>query len=97
MHYRQLATDLGWPPAGASPVYLDNKTAINLVVAPEVTRKSRHIAVKHHYIRQLSARDIIKCIYVPSGDMRADVMTKYLARIHFIRRRDILLNRQALP
>jgi len=96
IHFRQLAEDLGWPQDRETELLMDSKTAINLVNAPEVTRKCRHIEVKHHFIRQLVARQIIRVTYVCSADMRADVLTKYLPRAMFLRLRDRLLNRSAL-
>ena len=96
MHFRQLSADLGWPCDYPSPLFVDNKTAINLAEAPEVSRKSRHIEVKHHYIRQLSARKLIQLFHVSSDSMRADILTKYIPRVSYHRKRDILLNRQAL-
>ena len=96
MHYRQLAEDLGWPQSGATSLFVDNKTAISLVRAPEVTRKSRHIVVKHHYIRQLHQRELIRMVHVKSTDMRANVLTKFLPRLQYHRERDLLFNRQAL-
>jgi hypothetical protein len=96
IHYRQLAEDLGWPQDGPTELFMDNKTAINLVNAPEVTRKCKHIEVKHHFIRQLVARKTMRVVYVNSADMRADVLTKYLPRAMFLRLRDKLLNCGAL-
>jgi len=93
--YRQLLTDLGWPPAGATVVYVDNKTMISLVVAPVVSTKSRHIEIQHHYIRQLSARSLIRLEYVASSVMRANVLTKVLTKVKFLKERDCMFNRVA--
>ncbi len=95
VHYRQLAADLGWPQSGPTCVVLDSKTAISLVVAPEITRKSRHIEAFHHYIRELASRGMIFLRHVKSELMRADVMTKYLPRARFLLSRDGLLNTKA--
>jgi len=92
LFYRQLLVDLGWPPAGATVVYVDNKTMISLVVAPVVSTKSRHIEIQHHYIRQLSARSVIRLEYVASALMRANVLTKVLARARFLKERNDMFN-----
>jgi len=73
-------------------MFMDNRTAINLVRAPEVTRKARHIAVQYHYIRQLAARHIISVVHVSSESQRADMLTKYMPRTIFQRKRALLLN-----
>ena len=49
---RQLLSDLGWPLSSPTTVYVDNKTMISLVVAPQVSVRSRHIEVTYHLIRQ---------------------------------------------
>jgi hypothetical protein len=92
LFYRQLLVDLGWPPAGPTVVYVDNKTMISLVIAPVVSTKSRHIEIQHHYIRQLSARSVIRLVYVASAAMRANVLTKVLAKGKFFQERAGLFN-----
>jgi hypothetical protein len=96
LHYRQLLTDFGCPPRGPTTLFLDCNTAISLVTAPEVSRKSKHITVKHHYIRQLYERRIVFPTHTPSAHLRADVLTKYFPPSRFILHRDILLNVHAL-
>jgi len=91
-HYRQFATQLGWPPTGPTILHLDCKTAINLAEAPEVTRKARHMQAKHHYIRELVDTGIVKLKHVPADLMRADILTKVFSRAEFLRRRAMLLN-----
>ena len=84
MHHRQFATYLGWPPTDATTLYLDNKIVINLVQAPEVIQKSRHIGVKHHYIRQIHGRKLIQMVYLASSNLRSDIMTNFLPRAQFV-------------
>jgi hypothetical protein len=97
VHYRQLADDLGWSLIRPSTMILDAKTAINLVTAPEVTRKARHMFVEHHYIRDVAAKGIIALTYVPSEQQRADVMTKHLSPSAFVKGQAALLNLSSLP
>ena len=75
---------------------MDAKTAINLVVAPEVTKKARHMFVSHHYIRSLNEQGVVKPVQVPAPDMRADVMTKYKPPTAFKIARSKLLNLEAV-
>ena len=93
VYYRQLLADLGWPQALPTVVYADNKIMVSLVVAPQVSSRSRHIEIHHHYIRQLSARGVIVVRYVPAVQMRANVLTKVLPKMQFLRERDGLFNR----
>jgi hypothetical protein len=96
VHYRQLSTDLGWNVLEPTTLYLDNKTAIDLACAPEVSRRSRHIFVKHHWIRQLVRDRQIDLLFLPTLLMRANVLTKYLPRVPFCLQRDLLFNRSVL-
>ena len=79
-------------PIAATCLYLDSRTAVNLVVAPEVSKRSRHIAVSFHYIRQLVAEGHIRVQHVLSQYMRADAITKIFPRAKFRRQRAALLN-----
>ena len=92
MHYRQLLGDWGWAPSGPTPLAMDSKTAINLVLAPGVTKNARHMLVKHHYIRQLAERKAVLPVHVTSANMRVDILTKYLPPKNYAQARDILLN-----
>ena len=95
VHLRQLASDLGFPPRGPTRLYLDSQTSINLVVAPEVSRKSRRIPMAYHYIRELTKLGIVVPTHVAGSDMRANVMTKYLPPKQFLRERACLMNSAA--
>jgi hypothetical protein len=97
IHYRQLSADLGWPLLLPTLLIVDNKTMISLATSPEVSRKSKHIAVKHHYIRELVATGVVSLSYVPSKSMHANVLTKHLPRGQFVFERDALFNRGSLP
>ena len=80
-----------------TPLLLDSQTAVNLVNAPAVTKKARHMFVEHHYVRDLAAKGVISVVHVSSDHQRADVMTKYLSASAFQRGRDALFNRSSLP
>jgi hypothetical protein len=92
MHYRQLLDEWGWTPTGPTFLAMDSKTAINLVVAPDITKNARHMLVKHHYIRQLAERKFVRPVHVTSANMRVDILTKYLPPRMFVLARDLLLN-----
>jgi len=97
IHYRQLSADLGWAVAEPTVLYLDNKTAIALATAPQISRKSRHVFVKHHFVRELVANKVIRIVYVPSRRMSANILTNFLPCNQFLVERDLLFNRAAMP
>jgi len=93
-HFAQLSHQLGFGRDEPATLYLDCQTAINLVVAPEITKKARHMKAKHHYIREAEQQGIIDIVHVPSPDMRCDAMSKVFSTAAFKRGRDRLLNIQ---
>ena len=90
--FRALLSELGFPQPGPTTCFEDNKSAINLANAPEITRHSRHIFVRHHYIRDLVQQGLIVIEYLPTTSMTADLLTKPLAVGLFHRFRSKLLN-----
>ena len=88
VYFRQFATDLGFPQTEPTPIKEDNIPAIFLAI----TRKSRHIFIKHHYIRWLWQNKIINPIYANTHDVIADGMTKYQSPAPFLYFRSKLLN-----
>ena len=91
MHFRYLSAFCGWP-QGPTILCLDSQTAINLALAPQVSKKSLHIDVKYHYIRECADAGYVRLEFVPAEYQRADIITKYLPRIQFIAKRTVLLN-----
>ena len=61
---------------GPTTVFQDNQSAINLAYAPNITQNSRHIHVRHHFVRDLVALGIIKIVHISTAIMYADLLTK---------------------
>jgi hypothetical protein len=95
-HFNQFADELGVSQVGPVTLVLDCNTAINLIQAPEVTKKSRHMNSKYHYIRQASERQVVSVKHVNSPQMRCDNITKVFSNSVFTSGRDNMLNRKAL-
>ena len=74
------------------PIFEDNVGAIKLAENPLSSARSRHIDVRHHFVRNLCEEGIIKIIYVPTEEQRADVLTKSLGLEAFSRHRNALMN-----
>ncbi len=91
-HYRALLAELGFPQENPTIIYEDNKSAIDLSKAPQIPRKSRHINIRHHYIRELVKLNAINIHFLPTELMTADLLTKPLATSLFVPFRDQLLN-----
>jgi hypothetical protein len=80
---RRLLTDLGFPQKSATVVYADNMSAMALARNPQFHKRTKHIDVHFHYVRECIASDVVVLEHVSSGDMIADTLTKGLARPKF--------------
>ena len=59
---------------------VDNQLAMALVKNSTFHDRMKHIAVRHHFIRDEIERGMLNVEYVPTDDQVADVLTKALAR-----------------
>jgi hypothetical protein len=92
LEFRYLLEDIGFPQKLPTVIYEDNMSAINLANAPHITRKSRHIHTRHHFIRDLVAQKLVIIHHLPTEDMLADFFTKPYGPKRFCSTRDRLFN-----
>ena len=77
-YLRSLLHDLGFSQIQATTVFEDNQGCVNLAHHSTSHERTKHIDIKHHYIRQEIRDGNIRVIYCPTRDMTADIMTKPL-------------------
>ena len=92
LFWQQFLEGLGFPQKLPTLIYEDNLPAINLVQAPEVTRNSRHVFVKHHFIRWLHQQGLILPVHQGTNDIKADFVTKVHLPRHFHYSKDVVFN-----
>jgi hypothetical protein len=89
---RQLLQEL--PPTDESPyatiIYADNQGAIALARDPKFHARTKHIALRHHFIREKIADGDIELEYVQTSRQMADGFTKALPKDAFYAFRDAL-------
>jgi hypothetical protein len=61
----------------------DNQNAIKLSKDPVFRDWHKHIAIRHHFIREKVSEKDIQVIHVASSDQLADIFTKPLGRTLF--------------
>lgn len=66
---------------------MDNQSAIKLVQNPEYHKRTKHIDVRFHFIRDKVEEGTIVVNYVKSEEQLADILTKGLNKLAFIRLR----------
>jgi len=79
--YQSFLAELGYSVDDPIPLHGDNKGAIDLALNPVTGRRSKHIAIKHHVIREYVENKTITLIRTPTLDMVADGFTKSLSRV----------------
>jgi hypothetical protein len=63
---------------------VDSKSALALAKNPVFHERSKHIRVRHHFIRGCLEEGSIKAGYINTKDQLADLLTKPLGRIRFL-------------
>lgn len=79
---RSLLQEMGFSEfvSGPTTMYCDNQGAEFLVKNPTVHKRSKHIDIRYHYIREKYMDKEVDIEYVPSTENAADILTKALSR-----------------
>ena len=64
-------------------IFEDNQAAIAMSKNPVNFKRSKHIDVKYHFVRQCVEKAEVQIIYCPSEKMLADFLTKPLSKVRF--------------
>lgn len=71
-------------------LHMDNQSAIRLVKNPEFHKRTKHIDVMYHFIREKFTGGFFELNYVPTDDQIADIFTKALSRVKFEKFRSLM-------
>ena len=72
--------------AGYSPkptLFIDNQSVIHLIGNPQTTRRSKHIKVRHYFVREQSQEGSFSVKHCPGTENVADLYTKAVPRVVF--------------
>jgi hypothetical protein len=69
------------PLQGPITIYEDNQGAIALAANPLTHRRTRHIDVRYHLVREQVAAGLIRFEFIPTASQLADGMTKVLLKL----------------
>ena len=70
----------------------DNVGAIHLAKNPATTPNSKHIDIRHHFIRERGENGEFKVVYLPSEEQHADFLTKPLHQGAFKVHQNFVMN-----
>lgn len=62
---------------------MDNQSAIRLIKNPEYHKRTKHIDVRYHFIREKYEEGLFLLKYVPTDEQLADIFTKSLLKGRF--------------
>ena len=63
-------------PQNSVILYEDNQAAIQLSTQPKVNKRTKHIDIRYHWIREKIEEGLFKLSYCPTKSQIADIMTK---------------------
>lgn len=81
---RRMLDDLGLTQEGATTIYCDNVSTISLSKNPILHSRTKHIELKHHFVRDMVDQDVVALPYCNTNQQLADVLTKALTREKFV-------------
>jgi hypothetical protein len=85
---RKLLSEFGVKLDGPTTLMEDNQGAIAIAHNPVSHARTKHIDIRHHYIRQCIQEGAVKVNYCSSENMYADILTKPLTKGKFQTLRD---------
>ena len=74
-----LLKDLGQEQTEPTVIYEDNAAAEKLCKNNVLHSRTKHIDIRHHFIREIVQQGKIEIKHLASTEMLADIMTKALA------------------
>ena len=75
---RNLLEDMNLKQQEPTVVFEDNQSCLRLVEDGRYSFRTKHIDTKKYFVKQYVDDNQIKCVYCPSEDMLADMLTKPL-------------------
>ena len=75
---KSLSGEIGFPIEGPIPLCSDNQVAIFLTINPAVERRTKHIDIRYHYIREQYEEKVVEPFHVAGEENPADLFTKSL-------------------
>ena len=77
-------------------IWEDNSACIDITCNDTACKRSKHIDVRHHFIREYYKAGIIDIKYIPTKSQPADILTKTLGPTLFKFFRDIIVSDKRL-
>jgi hypothetical protein len=82
---RTFLSEIGRILNSPTRLLVDNQSAIALTKNPEFHNRTKHIAVRYHFIREKMEEGELAPEYVPTNEQVVDILTKGLPKAKFVK------------
>ena len=86
----KLTTELFKGKLETPTLFVDNQSAIKLIKNPEYHKRTKHIDIRYHFVREKFFEKLFNVQYIATQDQEADIFTKTLDRKRFEYLRDLI-------
>ena len=94
--WRSFLAELGLSLPSPSAILSDSQGAIALAKNPAHHSRTKHIDIKHHFVREQVAAGVVVMNHIPTEQMAADILTKPLSRERHLKLASMLLGTPAV-
>ena len=91
LHFRNLLESINEKQKQATVVFEDNSGAVSLSRSAKITPRTEYIDVKFHHVRSHVAEGVVDVTYIKAELQRANILTKSLGAVKFLKNRLLLL------
>ncbi|EWM20187.1 gag-pol polyprotein [Nannochloropsis gaditana] len=81
VYIRQLLMDLGFKQDEPTVIMEDNQACIAMSNNPIIQKRTKHIDVRYHFVREKVESKEVELVYIPTQHQLADILTKPLSNI----------------
>ena len=74
------------------PWLSDSQTGITMASSPQLTRRTRHISLKYHFVKEAVKDGLVEFRHTATEKLVADALTKALPKERFVYHKSELLN-----
>ena len=91
IHLRRMLKELGAEQLEPTKLHEDNQSCIALALSDRRKQRTKHIDVPRHYLKELVDNGQLKLQWTASEDMLADILTKPLGPIKFMKHQQVIV------
>ena len=86
----QLLEEMGFKQSQPTRIFSDSQSAIAISKDDVNHNRTKHIDIRHHFIRQAVKENQIELKWIPTENQEADILTKPLGKFQFKKLRNMI-------